>query len=244
MARKEKKEAEGPPGVPPWMATFSDLVTLLLTFFVMLMAMATFDDPSKVNALFASLHQQMGSEGFDPDMLGTANGEFMSHQDSAEMALSPLLARLRAAMREHLSNSIIQATSKESELRVDFGEGAFFRPGSADVHPGGYGLISDVASALASEPSITVNVRGYAADGEIMQEEELAADRAVAVITRLRNKVPGGRITASAFGHELTPSTDASKHRRIGFIFRTQAPSARGSMHNLSDHEESNARGR
>ena len=32
-----------PPGAPAWMATFSDLVTLLLTFFVLLYAMSKTD---------------------------------------------------------------------------------------------------------------------------------------------------------------------------------------------------------
>ncbi len=43
MARK-KPEESGPSGAPDWMLTFSDCMTLLLTFFVLLMSFASFDE--------------------------------------------------------------------------------------------------------------------------------------------------------------------------------------------------------
>ena len=46
MAR-EKKQAQaddGDPGAPEWMVTFSDCMTLLLTFFVLLLSFSSFDD--------------------------------------------------------------------------------------------------------------------------------------------------------------------------------------------------------
>ena len=44
MARKKKEEQGLPPGTPaPWMSTFSDLMTLLMCFFVLLFSMSTID---------------------------------------------------------------------------------------------------------------------------------------------------------------------------------------------------------
>ncbi len=40
---KKKKEAEAPAGAPAWMATYSDLVTLLMCFFVLLFAFSNID---------------------------------------------------------------------------------------------------------------------------------------------------------------------------------------------------------
>ena len=40
---KKKKQQEGPSGSPAWMATFSDLMNLLLCFFVLLFSMSTVD---------------------------------------------------------------------------------------------------------------------------------------------------------------------------------------------------------
>ena len=55
MGRRKKKKDEKMEGLPAWMATYSDMVTLLLTFFVLLLAMATFDDTKRVEAVFESL---------------------------------------------------------------------------------------------------------------------------------------------------------------------------------------------
>lgn len=51
---KKKKEEEAPAGSPAWMATFSDLMNLLLCFFVLLFSMSTVDE-EKYEALLASL---------------------------------------------------------------------------------------------------------------------------------------------------------------------------------------------
>lgn len=53
MARKKKQE-ESAPGSPAWMATFSDLMNLLLCFFVLLFSMSNVDS-EKLEALLASL---------------------------------------------------------------------------------------------------------------------------------------------------------------------------------------------
>lgn len=52
MARKKQEEA--PKGSPAWMATFSDLMNLLLCFFVLLFSMSTVD-AAKFEAVVASL---------------------------------------------------------------------------------------------------------------------------------------------------------------------------------------------
>ncbi|MCR5716313.1 MAG: flagellar motor protein MotB [Lachnospiraceae bacterium] len=54
MARK--KQAEAPKGSPAWMATFSDLMNLLLCFFVLLFAMSSVD-AAKFEQLAASFSQ-------------------------------------------------------------------------------------------------------------------------------------------------------------------------------------------
>lgn len=43
MARKEMKKPEPSSGLPLWLGTFGDLMSLLLTFFILLLSMATFD---------------------------------------------------------------------------------------------------------------------------------------------------------------------------------------------------------
>ena len=42
LSRKKQRQEESS-GAPEWMTTYSDMVTLLLTFFIMLFSMATID---------------------------------------------------------------------------------------------------------------------------------------------------------------------------------------------------------
>ena len=51
----KRKEDTPPPGSPAWMSTFSDLMNLLLCFFVMLFSMSTVDE-AKYNELVASMN--------------------------------------------------------------------------------------------------------------------------------------------------------------------------------------------
>lgn len=57
MARK-KKQMEGPSGPAPWMATFSDLMNLLLCFFVLLFSMSTVNE-EKFQMVIASLQSSV-----------------------------------------------------------------------------------------------------------------------------------------------------------------------------------------
>ena len=53
------KEQECPEGLPAWMATFSDLVTLLLTFFVLLLSFAK-TETAKYEAALGSIRNAFG----------------------------------------------------------------------------------------------------------------------------------------------------------------------------------------
>ena len=63
MGRRQKKEEQASAGAPLWMVTYSDMVTLLLTFFVMLIAMANFEQVGRVQAVFQSIRLALGVGG-------------------------------------------------------------------------------------------------------------------------------------------------------------------------------------
>ncbi len=62
MAR-EKKEVveEQDPGAPEWMVTFSDCMTLLLTFFVLLLSFSSFSDVSEYKKMTVSFADRFSS---------------------------------------------------------------------------------------------------------------------------------------------------------------------------------------
>ena len=54
----KRKEDTPPPGAPAWMATFSDLMNLLICFFVMLFAMSTLEE-SKLQEMVAAMNNSI-----------------------------------------------------------------------------------------------------------------------------------------------------------------------------------------
>lgn len=83
MAKKKQKESSE--GAPEWMVTFSDMTTLLLTFFVMLIAMANFDKV-KYETVKASFKDSMGIlSGWDepevPPLIPPIRQKFNNEED-------------------------------------------------------------------------------------------------------------------------------------------------------------------
>ena len=59
MSNKKRKSQESGGGTPGWMVTFSDLSTLLLTFFVLLLSMSSMDDKT-LKSLFTNFTSACG----------------------------------------------------------------------------------------------------------------------------------------------------------------------------------------
>ena len=51
---------EAPPGVPEWVVTYGDMMSLLLTFFIMLVSMSEIVSTQKYRAVLDALHQRLG----------------------------------------------------------------------------------------------------------------------------------------------------------------------------------------
>ena len=55
-------EEEESPGVPEWVVTFGDMMSLLLTFFIMLMSMSEVKEEQRYQAMIDSLRKRFGHE--------------------------------------------------------------------------------------------------------------------------------------------------------------------------------------
>lgn len=55
-------EDDAPPGVPEWVVTYGDMMSLLLTFFIMLVSMSEQKQDGKVRAMLNALEQRFGSD--------------------------------------------------------------------------------------------------------------------------------------------------------------------------------------
>ncbi len=71
MARRKKKKSSGNgEGTPAWLITFSDCMTLLLTFFVLLISMASLTHQRKKELVMTSITQYFGMGSQSLNILG------------------------------------------------------------------------------------------------------------------------------------------------------------------------------
>lgn len=96
MGRKRKQfEPAGPPGAPDWMVTFSDCMTLLLTFFVLLLSFSSFSDQEdifRVKEVFAQWSSLSSDTSRERKAL-TATDRIRYNDDLDKGSEKPTLAR-------------------------------------------------------------------------------------------------------------------------------------------------------
>jgi chemotaxis protein MotB len=230
------------------MATFSDMVTLLMTFFVMLMAMANFEDTQRVEAVFHSIKSALGVGADQLNRVGAHNErQSMTPDLRRQDSFQPIMAKLRSAFSKHLSDDLIRMTNNEQEIRLRLDDRVLFRPGSAELHPAAYALLTDIANVLATE-SVEIRVEGHSdADGTPEANWRLSGERALSVVLALneRGPIPGDRLEADAFG-QYRPAAGfgevESWNRRVELVLRSDNVNIAGAVELLSNPGGSDGR--
>ncbi len=137
MARK-KKEAQAE-GMPAWLVTFSDLMTLLLTFFVLLLSMATIEERRKLEALgsLASAFESDNSKLFNP------KSNVSQPTKAAPGVISPGAGEaddLRDAVYDFHDQDVSFQSNKVVSI-ISISNEVLFAPGSAVLTPRGQAVL-------------------------------------------------------------------------------------------------------
>lgn len=181
-----------PPGAPAWMATFSDLVTLLLTFFVLLYAMSK-TDVSKFNSVagsirnaFAGNAMKMGEtvtlgkspddsptmiesqepvQPFPIDLL-TTEGMLDKHEINRESDED--LEEMREVVKENdLTNSVNVFQIPEG-VKIEVKDLILFKTGTTEMRNKSVIPVFQKIVKLMQSNDWTLFVEGYADAGEKM----------------------------------------------------------------------------
>ena len=65
-------EEDSAPGVPEWVVTYGDMMSLLLTFFIMLVSMSKLKDDGRVQAMLDSIREAFGPTSGSSGVLGNS----------------------------------------------------------------------------------------------------------------------------------------------------------------------------
>lgn len=161
MARKQKKTS---PGAPLWMVTYGDMVTLLLTFFVMLASMANYGEINeRFMAAIESIRQALGMQG----QLGTKvdpSVDFHSMIKKLESIVKADQPRDRGDSREEgIYGKQFRLRRIRDGMEITIGGPILFEPFSAKLTERGQASLGQIGDVLKGHRN-KVEIRGHAAE--------------------------------------------------------------------------------
>lgn len=155
---KNQRQAAGqePPKVPGYIVTYSDMVTLLLTFFVMLMSLASMQDPELFNRGRGSFVQSVRGLGLGilygkKRTMCLGNKRIKYSADSADAWSAAINMDAREEKLRRMFNQIRQ--SMETMPSQVVGEGANFSLAEVRFSPGG-AILNESAKRFLTEYSV------------------------------------------------------------------------------------------
>lgn len=218
-----------------WMVTYSDLVTLLLTFFVLLLSMASLD-PIRFTEASNSLRDAFGMH------VRPAHTEFAIPilPSPPITKFSPVQQEMTVKMYRKIKTQInaddqmddVEMLQKDDDtiiLRVH--DSILFEPGQTQIDPKSYPLLRRIADIIRPLP-LRLRIEGHT-DAETDSRSELgkwdiSMERAVSVMRFLKkgDLLPLERMGAAGYGDSIpiAPNTtpeNMAKNRRVDFVLRS-----------------------
>lgn len=251
---KEKK-CQCAAGAPLWMVTFGDLMSLLLTFFVLLLSFATMEEPKRYEATMIAIRGAFGSMGVLPNNVTTVQMNMLPRPQQRPTKAQEDLARL---IRRRL-----QIISKEEEVKIDFDKQGglkitlpneiLYESGKTELKAEAYPVLDDLAQLFAELDDAFFEVRGHTDDIGIVSTTEyrdnydLSYARADIVVRYLnqagRIPIQQFEIVACGSSQPVAPnSTEEGRqaNRRVeihvkGLIDSTKANELKSNVRKLTD---------
>lgn len=235
--RRRKRENNSIEGASGWMTTYGDMVTLLLTFFVLLFSLSTID-AQKWQDLVGSFRGNAGAGIFDGrgsfvEMPGLNDhtSESAKTDKNAERFID-LYTSIEQYMDTNQIAAEIELSENQTEILIRFKDYILFDTGKSDIREEAREILDEVSNILVlyQDQIDRIRVEGHADNRPINTKLyptnwELSVDRATKVVRYFQEQrnIPGNKLSAAGYG-EYYPidSNDTSKgmarNRRVDIL--------------------------
>jgi chemotaxis protein MotB len=231
-----EEEPSSSEGAPAWMATFSDLATLLLTFFVLLLSFAELD-VVEFRELLGSIREAFGVQFSSPGNINAMSTSPVELNDQPSGPIMPvnddqaaMLRTINRLIRDQGLEDDVEVLISARGIVVRIKDRILFDSGSDRLHPESHPVLDKVAE-MATVFTGPISVEGHTDDRPIRNSRfpsnwELSAGRATAVLRYLlsHKELDPNRMSIGGFA-ETKPIADnnlpegQSKNRRVEFVF-------------------------
>lgn len=191
--KKQREKSSGPKGAPEWVVTFTDMISLLVTFFVLLMTFSSLEsfDALQVDSFLnstAGVHrnppQESVAELGDEDLVEGASLEAGSptpHSRPPDELPDDIQEMGQRRTEEHQE---LDLTKVADGIVLEFGEAECFDPGSARVNEALRSTLEEAGEVLQHYPHLIV-VEGFT-DGAFQPDARYDSAEALS-LARARN---------------------------------------------------------
>ena len=202
----EKKKINYSLDTNAWMSTYTDLMTLLLTFFVLLLSLSTIDKKRKRLAL----NSLVGAFGFKPggqSILGKRTGVNITTNSPPLVEEDIQFERLRNVALKHGLESQLTITNQLERTVIVLKNKVLFKHNSSVLAEENSDFLSEIAEVL-KEGDQLIELRGYSDSSESILKDDpykssmiLSSKRAIAMFDFFVEKgLPPETIVAHGFG--------------------------------------------
>lgn len=234
--RKEKK-TNCPAGAPAWMVTYSDLVTLLLTFFVLLLSMSNMD-PVRFVAATSSIQDAFGvqkkSDSVEFAIPLFPNQPKADYSPIRINSIEKVYDKVKSQIDSlRLNDDIGLIKNDDDSITLRITDSVLFAPGQAELAKSSLLTLRNVAEIIRPLP-MDLRIEGHTDDtpmsGPKTANWDLSVNRSVAVLRYFTQAdlLPLDRMAAVGYGEErpLVANTDEAgraQNRRVDFVLRLQS---------------------
>ncbi|MEE2754409.1 MAG: flagellar motor protein MotB [Candidatus Latescibacterota bacterium] len=169
------KEDECPEGLPGWLATFGDLMSLLLTFFVLLLSFSTMDVTSFQHAMGA-LQGALGVLSGEPQLslpIRQSMPKTEGNLSQAEM-MNKAGKDLQHTIEEAGLQGDVHLEESTSGIIIRISDKLFFESADANVLESASVVLNAVGKAISQMPN-NVNIQGHT-DNRTTNTENFASN--------------------------------------------------------------------
>lgn len=247
MARGKRSGDDDEPRVPGWVVTYGDMMSLLLTFFVLLISFSTIQQEDFEKAI-ASLQ---GALGVMPMELTLVDFQLDTPQARAQK-FEDVAAKIAEYIRVQGRGEDIRVRHTEEGLKLTMQNPVLFGTGEDALKPDAVPILTDIAGLLSELSDSFLSVEGHTDNVPIRTDRfpsnlELSAARALSVARFLidRGGIDYKDVSMRGYGENLplVPNNSVEnrqKNRRVDVHVLRVRPTAsvQGLVHEQSGEIE------